>query len=69
MTNNTDVQVLDVTQEQADNIDAAFRICSLRSGRRISGEFVRLFDDAVSAVLGFNPPHAYTLNVVSGGAA
>lgn len=62
------VEILDVTQAQADSIDAAWRICSMRSGRRITGDSVSLFDDAVASVLGFAPPPAYALNVIATGA-
>ena len=70
MSNETNgVQILNVTQTQADSIDAAWRICSMRSGRRVAGQFVSLFDNAVASILGFRPPAAYALNVISGGAA
>lgn len=68
------VDVLAVTAEQAEQIEAAWRICS-GGTRKITGAWVKRFDDCVATVLGFAPPAAYRLDTtaalarVQGGAA
>ncbi|MBR8362136.1 hypothetical protein KDW55_02235 [Burkholderia sp. AU19243] len=53
---------LEVTKEQKESIDAAWRICAYPGGRVIhSADWCRRFDDAVTDILGFSPPDEYTL--------
>lgn len=59
------VDVVAVTPEQAEQINAAWRICS-GGTRRITGAWVQRFDDSVAAILGFTPPAEFALEVGPG---
>lgn len=54
------VDVLAVTPDQYEQIEAAWRICS-GGTRRVSGPMLALFDSCVAQVLGFVPPTQYAL--------